>query len=734
MNKMLQFQIIISVAIFYISSGISIAATNYVSPSGGNIAPYDTWTKAAVSIQDAVDGASEGNTVLVANGKYDLIRQISITNGIALRSVGGATNCIIDIQSNGRCLFVNNSSAVIDGITITGGSEPASQGLGAYIIGATIKNCLVTGNNSVSHTGYDQPQGGGIYISGGIVQNCVISNNYIEGGISLYLWGAVNGGGIFCTDAAVVEDSIIVENRAEGGVAMGGGIYCSGTSVVRRCHISKNDASSYRVQGGGVFISSGSSMTNCIVNGNALTAIRANRYELLFVLEGGGVYCIDSTIQNCTIGKNVLKNDGSEITSESRFSGAGLYSIGDCYVQNTAIYYNFFSVKNENREFMVYQGTNYHTVAMSNEYSYCLSTPLPPGAGNIDDYPGFIHAASGDYRLRSSSPCIDSGSAIGAPSDDINGLSRPIDGDGDTNAVVDIGAYEFDPSDYVRPYTVNDYWADGATDLAVFHAERGSWFFYSIIKRSMGNHLYNFWGYPGCVSVNGGYDGDGRLSFALFDEFTGNWFIKSIYNKIIAWNDNWGFPGCVAVSGDYDGDGTYDQAVYHEATGRWFVKTIDDKIIAAPLYHGYPGTKPVAGDYDGDMVADLAVYDRSSYSWYIINMDEEIISWGVNWGYAGCVAVTGDYDGDGISDLAMYHRPSGDWYIKDLNDNVIVWGVNWGYDGCTPVSGDFDGDGVYDLAVYHQSSGNWYIIRSSDGQAIVYRWGWSETVPVGSSQ
>ncbi len=502
---------------------------------------------------------------------------------------------------------------------------------------------------------------------------------------------------------------------------------------MRRCHISENDASSYIVKGGGVFISSGSSMTNCIVNGNTLTAIRANRYEYLFRLEGGGVYCIDATVHNCTIGKNILKNDGSEITAESRFSGAGLYSNGDCHVQNTAIYYNLFSVKNENSEFMVYQGTNYHAVDMSNDYSHCLSTPLPPGSGNIDGYPGFMHAASGDYRLRSSSPCIDSGSTIGAPVDDISGLSRPIDGNGDTNAVVDIGAHEFDPSGYVPPYAVNDFNGDGATDLAVFHAKKGGWYIYGINPPNFAYMITRNWGYPGCVSVSGDYDGDGISDYALFDASTGNWFIYDTSFRIIAWYNNWGFPGCVPVSGDYDGDGVSDQAVYHEATGRWFVKTIDDKIIAAPFYNGYPGTKPVAGDYDGDMVADLAVYDRSSYFWYTMNLAKEIISWGANWGYAGCVSVTGDYDGDGISDLAMYHRPSGNWYIKDLNDNVIVWAVNWGFAGCTPVSGDFDGDGISDLAVYHQNLGNWYIIRSSDGQILVFNWGWSEAVPVGST-
>lgn len=47
---------------------------------------------------------------------------------------------------------------------------------------------------------------------------------------------------------------------------------------------------------------------------------------------------------------------------------------------------------------------------------------------------------NGNYHLTGLSPCIDTGRSVGAPSDDMNGDSRP-QGTG-----VDIGADEFDPS------------------------------------------------------------------------------------------------------------------------------------------------------------------------------------------------------------------------------------------------------------------------------------------------
>lgn len=64
--------------------------------------------------------------------------------------------------------------------------------------------------------------------------------------------------------------------------------------------------------------------------------------------------------------------------------------------------------------------------------------------GNISDDPMFD--ATGDYRLRWGSPCIDTGAAVGSPGElDLAGYARPIDGNLDTLERDDIGAYEFAP-------------------------------------------------------------------------------------------------------------------------------------------------------------------------------------------------------------------------------------------------------------------------------------------------
>ena len=63
-----------------------------------------------------------------------------------------------------------------------------------------------------------------------------------------------------------------------------------------------------------------------------------------------------------------------------------------------------------------------------------------------DDYvegdPLFVNASGASFHLQASSPAVDRGSAVGAPSDDYAGHARPQDGNQDGTAEYDIGAYE----------------------------------------------------------------------------------------------------------------------------------------------------------------------------------------------------------------------------------------------------------------------------------------------------
>lgn len=67
------------------------------------------------------------------------------------------------------------------------------------------------------------------------------------------------------------------------------------------------------------------------------------------------------------------------------------------------------------------------------------------GGGNLSTDPLFVDAAHGNLRLTADSPAIDAGTNSANPlATDLDANPRKLDGDGDQNVVVDMGAYEFE--------------------------------------------------------------------------------------------------------------------------------------------------------------------------------------------------------------------------------------------------------------------------------------------------
>jgi hypothetical protein len=85
-----------------------------------------------------------------------------------------------------------------------------------------------------------------------------------------------------------------------------------------------------------------------------------------------------------------------------------------------------------------FSGQEWVSVAFSD-----VGESLFPGPGNLSSDPKFLDPASRDYRLRGRSPAVDAGTNTAAPTTDLRGLARPLDGNGDGVAVTDMGAFEF---------------------------------------------------------------------------------------------------------------------------------------------------------------------------------------------------------------------------------------------------------------------------------------------------
>ncbi|MFH0954361.1 MAG: choice-of-anchor Q domain-containing protein [Verrucomicrobiota bacterium] len=224
-------------ALFQLSAS---AATYYVSLSGSNTPPYDTWENAATSIQTAVDAAGDGDNVLVGDGTYAVLSEVVINKGVTVGGLSGRTNTIVDGGNSSRCFYLAHSNALIDGFTIQHGRS----------------------------TG-----GGGVLCEAGTVQNCVIRDS----------WAEYYGGGVFFIGGGLLQNSHVYSNSSW----LGGGIY--GTNMlVRSCVIDGNLASWC---GGGAVLDGYCTMVNCSIIGNAATNY------------GGGVFCMQENelIQNSIV-------------------------------------------------------------------------------------------------------------------------------------------------------------------------------------------------------------------------------------------------------------------------------------------------------------------------------------------------------------------------------------------------------------------------------------------------
>ncbi len=250
--------------------------TLYVSQDGKHIPPFITWENAATNIQDAIDMAVDGESVLVTNGIYatgsrmsphnlsPLMNRVVITNDITLQSMNGAEHTLIvgATSTNGacgldavRCVYM--SAGTISGLTLTNGHTHSEQGQdvnnnqtggGVHaILGGVIRDCIITGNRA--------RLGGGSY--GGVIDRCEIIGNRAdhEGG------GTYDG---FLNNCAINNNS---------AVSAGGGTYAG---MFNHCTISGN-RSEYGSGGtyGGIF-------SNCIVYHNTALIHSDNYYESIF--------------------------------------------------------------------------------------------------------------------------------------------------------------------------------------------------------------------------------------------------------------------------------------------------------------------------------------------------------------------------------------------------------------------------------------------------------------------
>ena len=267
------------------------------------------------TIQAAINVASNGDTVLVADGTYTGSGNKNLNLGdksITVTSQNGAENTIIDCGGSGNVFNFNGTTS-------------------GKISGFTMKNAYT-----------------GVYFARSIsLNNVVIDKNIFT----------------LCS-IAISRDN-----------------FTSGSLTITNCLIYKNGHTNPFWRTGGIDICSGS---NAIVN---TTIVENNAIGC-----GGGLYAeyCNTTVKNCILWGNTVSGNLKQIF---------LY------------------------------------IDASVSFTYSDVQGGWSGVGNINVNPLFVNPSAADYHLQSVSPCINTGTASGAPSNDIEGNPR--------DAIPDIGAYEF---------------------------------------------------------------------------------------------------------------------------------------------------------------------------------------------------------------------------------------------------------------------------------------------------
>ncbi len=200
------------------------------------------------------------------------------------------------------------------------------------------------------------------------------------------------------------------------------GVYARGTGAVLDISDTQiYDNSSYGAQS---FDGSELNLTNTIVRGSG-------SYGVYLELED------NSSVVHDIVNSTIDDNNGSGVDIDSNYGTSAEVQIVNSIITN-------------NGNHGVAADYSYGTIDVTysdvwNNSSGNYGNYVSAGTGSFSDNPLYVNPPT-DLSLQSSSLCIDAGTSDGAPSGDILGNSRPVDGDGINGAEYDMGAYEYGAS------------------------------------------------------------------------------------------------------------------------------------------------------------------------------------------------------------------------------------------------------------------------------------------------
>jgi hypothetical protein len=373
------------------------------------------------TIQAAINAASNGDTVLVADGTYK--ENINFKGkAITVTSVNGPATTIIDGgAANSVVTFITGEGAnsILNGFTITNGN--ASEGGGILVSSSpAITNNVIHANQGCNGIGI------GIGFGAPLIQGNTISNNS-QSGCS----GGIGGGGISVrgeSSGTRIIGNVIANNSMTGSGIGGGGIslFAAGGPIIQNNIFTGNNGG---IQGGGIAIAN-----------NASPQIVDNLFIHNTASSGGGLGWL---VPMSTPGILLLNNT---IADNTAMQGSGIFADG---FDSTAVFQNNLIIGTPGI-IAAFCGTFNSTVTPNFVSDDVFTTGATPYGGNCTDQTGthgnisvdplFTNPAVDDFHVQPGSPAINAGNStapIPLPAMDLEGNPRSM------NGKVDIGAYEF---------------------------------------------------------------------------------------------------------------------------------------------------------------------------------------------------------------------------------------------------------------------------------------------------
>gem|GEM_PF-2110801 len=429
-----------------------LACYSHVMPLRPGCEPFDSNSDGDVDYADLLHFLDANN---YTENSYHVVAAsntspTTVLNGFTI--TGGNANGD-GADRNGAGLYNSFGSLTLTDCTFTGNTAARDfSGNGGAMYNdhgdSTLTNCTFSGNFAFRY-------GGGIHSSHGTLtlNNCTLCDNS-----SVFYGGGIIGEFLA---SMTLRDCVFTRNTTGGG----GGLRLreGGSATLINCSFNKNLATFE--PGGGILAGGGLTLINCIFTGNS-----GGYYG------GGGIYHDGGgggslAMLNCVFSGNVATHGYG--------GGGGVLSLGQLTATNCTFAGNFASMGGG------MYGQFYHGVSLltncifwgnsddggthepgqifvdsgTPRVDYCCiqgwSGDLG-GSGNIDADPLFVDSngpddipgtEDDDLRLLPSSPSIDAGTngAVTATTD-LDGNPRIVDGDGDDEVIVDMGAYEFRPA------------------------------------------------------------------------------------------------------------------------------------------------------------------------------------------------------------------------------------------------------------------------------------------------